>query len=80
MTDDEVGKLGDLADYTFPQLTEMVEKRKAPAPREQTRFSQRHIIIPVRKVDEINRYLEKGYLIKRELSNKGVVVEVPTRP
>jgi hypothetical protein len=37
-------------------------------------------MIPVRKVDEINKYLKKGYLIKRELSNKRVVLELPTGP
>lgn len=80
MSDDEIGKLGDLTNYSFPQLTEMVEKMKPTTPKEQPKLPQRQLIVPVRKVDEIDRYLKRGYLIKRELSNKRVVLELPTRP
>ncbi len=80
MSDDEIGSLGDLTNYSFPQLIEIVEKTKSPARREQAKLPQQHIIIPVRKVDEINRYLKKGYRIRRELSNKQVVLELPTTP
>ena len=80
MSDDEIGKLGDLTGYSFPKLTEIVEKTKPSTPREHAKLPQQHIMIPVRKVDEINKYLKKGYLIKRELSNKRVVLELPTGP
>jgi hypothetical protein len=40
--------------------------------RERAKLPQQDFMIPVRKVDEINKYLKRGYLIKRELSNKRV--------
>ena len=80
MTDDEIGKLGDLTNYSFPQLTEIVEKTKPPARREQGKLPQQQIMIPVRKINEINRYLKKGYRIGKEYSNRQVVLELPTTP
>jgi hypothetical protein len=41
MSDDKSGRLGDLANYSFPQLTEMVEKTKPTTPREQTKTSSK---------------------------------------
>jgi hypothetical protein len=77
MSDEEIGKLGDLTNYSFPQLTEIVEKRRPSTPREQARSPQQQIMFPIRKVDQINKYLKKGYRIRRELTNKQVVLELP---
>jgi hypothetical protein len=80
MSDQEIDKLGDLANYSFQQLTSIVEKRKPTTPREQgSKLPQEQIMVPVRKVDEINKYLKKGYEIKIELSNKQVVLYIPER-
>jgi hypothetical protein len=68
------------ARYSFQQLTSTVEKRKPTTPREQgSKLPQEQIMVPVRKVDEINKYLKKGYETKIELSNKRVVLYIPER-
>ena len=77
MSDEDVGKLGDLTNYSFPQLTEIVEKRKPATTRGQAKFPQQQIMLPIRKIDQINKYLKKGYRIRRELTNKQVVLELP---
>jgi hypothetical protein len=40
MSDDEIGKLGDLTNYSFPKLAEMVENTKPPERGEQEAFPE----------------------------------------
>lgn len=79
MTDEEVGQLGDLTNYTFPQLTEMVAKRRPRAQKEQVKSPQQQIMIPIRNIDEIKKHLKKGYLMKKEnqIIKNQVVLELP---
>jgi len=79
MSDDEIGKLGDLTNLSFPQLTEIVEKTKPSTRREQAKPSQQQIMIPTRNIDEVKKYLKKGYLIRKEnqIIKNQVVLELP---
>jgi hypothetical protein len=77
MSDEEIGKLGDLTNYSFPQLTEIVEKKTKPA-REKTKSPERQIMVPVGKVDEIGKYLKKGYTFAEEQPiPKHAILEIP---
>jgi hypothetical protein len=80
MTDEEIGKLGDLTNYTFPQLTEIVEKRKKPTRKEEAKSPERQIMVPVGKVDEIGKYLKKGYTFAKEQPiPKHAILEIPSQ-
>lgn len=79
MSDPEIGELGDLTNYSFPQLTEIVEKRKKPTTKEQKTPQQQVVMIPNTKVEEINRYLKKGYTFAdNQPVPKHVVLEIPS--
>lgn len=81
MSDEEIGKLEDLTNYSFPQLTEMVTKRKPPAEREQAKpLQQQQIMIPTRNVNEIKKHLKKGYVLRKEnqVIKNQVILELPT--
>jgi hypothetical protein len=82
MTDQEVGELGELSNYTFQQLREIVTKRKPPATqRKQPQpTQQQQIMIPSRMVNEIKRHLKKGYVLRKEnqVIKNQVILELPT--
>jgi hypothetical protein len=79
MSDLEIGELGDLTNYSFPQLTEIVEKRKKPTPKEQKLPQQQVVMIPNTKVEEINKYLKRGYTFADlQPVPKHVVLEIPS--
>jgi hypothetical protein len=74
MSDQEIGKLGDLTNYSFQRLTEIVEKSKPTTTSEPAKFLQQQIAVPV---GQVNKYLKKGYRLNKELTNKQVVLDPP---
>jgi hypothetical protein len=79
MSEEAIYKLGDLSNYTFQQLRDMVEKSKPTKRVTAAKIPQRQITIPVSSVKEIKKYQEKGYLItKQQPVPKHVVLELPS--
>lgn len=81
MNDEEIRQLGDLTNYTFPQLAEIVEKRrkKAATPKATSKMKlQEQVMVANGKADEIQRYLKKGYTFAdKQFVPKHVILELP---
>jgi len=65
MNDEEIRQV-DPANKTFPQLAEIVEKRRKQKPASPRASAEKHeqperILIPEKNLKKINKYIEKGY-------------------